>query len=463
MKSKFTGVMNVFKFSYIQILKSKAFIISTAIFVAIGLLALPIMTAISRAGEDDVKTDKAEYIGTVYVCDKALDGKLAESLVDIIKENPAYSEKNFVLVEENDYEKTFDGVKASKNGDVLVDIKFDNEPSSLDYGFSYVVFFGEEIEELEDASNEFSMYIDNIHKEALGKIFISTEEGANLVSYNYISEIVMIDGAGNVVEDEEGLDMAQYWITYVFLFLALIGITFLGQKVSDQIVTEKSSKVIEYIMTSIKPMALVMGKVMASIANIFTMLGLTIVAFIGSIFINGALFKNPDGSMYVPGFVKTIANKQLLEGLSLVNIVSSVLVFILGFVVYGLIAGVSGAMVSKVEEMAEGMKMFSFAMIIGAYVVIAYMSVASTGNDLGVFTNFVYLFPLCSPFIVPASLFLGKMTVGMGFLSVGILLVTMIVMLYFVSGIYEYLIYYSGEPLKFKELIRLFRKKGGAK
>ena len=162
MKSKFTGVMNVFKFSYIQILKSKAFIISTAIFVAIGLLALPIMTAISRAGEDDVKTDKAEYIGTVYVCDKALDGKLAESLVDIIKENPAYSEKNFVLVEENDYEKTFDGVKASKNGDVLVDIKFDNEPSSLDYGFSYVVFFGEEIEELEDASNEFSMYIDNI-------------------------------------------------------------------------------------------------------------------------------------------------------------------------------------------------------------------------------------------------------------------------------------------------------------
>ena len=70
---------------------------------------------------------------------------------------------------------------------------------------------------------------------------------------------------------------------------------------------------------------------------------------------------------------------------------------------------------------------------------------------------------MCSPFIVPASLFLGKMSVGLGLLSVGILLVTMVLLLYFVSGIYEYLIYYSGEPLKFKELIRLFRKKGGAK
>ena len=62
-----------------------------------------------------------------------------------------------------------------------------------------------------------------------------------------------------------------------------------------------------------------------------------------------------------------------------------------------------------------------------------------------------------------ASLFLGKMTVAMGLLSVGVLLITMIVMLYFVAGIYEYLIYYSGAPLKLKELIKLFKKKGGTK
>jgi ABC-2 type transport system permease protein len=167
--------------------------------------------------------------------------------------------------------------------------------------------------------------------------------------------------------------------------------------------------------------------------------------------------------MYIPEFVKAITDKQLFEGLSVINVVSSVFVFILGFIVYGLLAGVSGAMVSKIEEMAEGMKLFSFAMIIGAYIVIAYMSTAMTGNDWGVVTNFVYLFPLCSPFIVPASLFLGKMSVGLGLLSVGILLVTMVLLLYFVSGIYEYLIYYSGAPLKLKELIKLFRKKGGAK
>ena len=63
MKNRFTGVMNVFKFSYIQIVKSKSFIVMTAIFMAIGLLVLPITTAISKSGEEDAKTDKAKYIG----------------------------------------------------------------------------------------------------------------------------------------------------------------------------------------------------------------------------------------------------------------------------------------------------------------------------------------------------------------------------------------------------------------
>ena len=61
MKNKFTGVMNVFKFSYMQILKSKVFIISTLIFMAAALLALPISTAISRAGKDEVKIRSGTY------------------------------------------------------------------------------------------------------------------------------------------------------------------------------------------------------------------------------------------------------------------------------------------------------------------------------------------------------------------------------------------------------------------
>ena len=130
---------------------------------------------------------------------------------------------------------------------------------------------------------------------------------------------------------------------------------------------------------------------------------------------------------------------------------------------FGFLAGIAGATVSKVEEMAEGLKIFTFAMIIGAYVVIAYMSSATAGADWGAFTNFVYLFPLCAPFIVPSSLLLGKMSIGLGLLSGAILIVMIALLMIFVATVYEYLIYYNGSPMKLKELIKIFRKKGGAK
>lgn len=466
MKNRFTGLMNVFKFAYIQSVKTKTFAVTMAIMCGIALLALPVITAITRAGKDEVDKTKTELIGKVYICDQAFDGKLAEKIVDIIAKSDEYSQKECIIISEEEYDSVYDEVKMSKDGNILLDIKYNGSLVSLDQGFSYVVYYGEKVEKLDEASDDFAYFIDGIHQQAIAKLLAPTEDVENLLSYTFTGETVMLefDGTspeGNVVEDEPALDMLEYWVTYAFLMVSIFSISLLGSKVSEQIVTEKSSKVIEYIMTSIRPMALITGKVLASLCVLFTMIAGVIVSFVGSIFINGMIFKEADGSMALPGFVKTLIEQNAFEGLNLINIASSAFVFFLGFLMYGFLAGIAGATVSKVEEMAEGLKIFTFAMIIGAYVVIAYMTTATSGAGWGAFTNFVYLFPLCSPFIVPASLLLGKMSVGIGLLSVAILVVTIILLMIFVSGVFEYLIYYNGSPLKLKELIRIFRKKGG--
>ena len=466
MKNKFTGLMNVFRFAYIQSVKTKTFAITMAILCGLALLGLPIVTAITRAGKDEVDKDKIELIGKVYVCDQVFDGKLAEKIVDIMSKSDEYSQKECVVISADKYDAIYDEVKASENGDILLDITFNHSLASLDQGFSYVVYYGEKIDKLDDASDDFSLYIDGIHQQAIAEVLAPTEEDAKLLSYTFVSETVMLefegeDSEGVVVEEEPILDMLEYWVSYAFLMISIFSISLLGGKVSEQIVTEKSSKVIEYIMTSIKPMALITGKVLASLCVLFTMIAGVLASFIGSIFINGIIFKEADGSMVLPGFVKTLIEQNAFEGLSIINVVSSVFVFFLGFMMYGFLAGIAGATVSKVEEMAEGLKIFTFAMIIGAYVVIAYMTSASAGAGWGGFTNFVYLFPLCSPFIVPASLLLGKISMGIGLLSVAILIITIVLLMIFVSGVFEYLIYYNGSPLKLKELIRIFRKKGG--
>ena len=72
----------------------------------------------------------------------------------------------------------------------------------------------------------------------------------------------------------------------------------------------------------------------------------------------------------------------------------SVVVILTGFLFYGFIAGIAGATVSKVEELSEGLKLFSFAVIIGAYLVIAFMMFANVGETFGTFDYFIYYFKI---------------------------------------------------------------------
>lgn len=308
MKNKFTGIMNVFKFAYIQSVKTKTFAVTMAILCGIALVALPIITAISRSGKDEVDKDNAELISKVYVCDQVFDGKLAEKIVDIIAKSDEYSGKECVIISSEDYDSTYDEVKASKDGKILLDITYNNNLADLEYGFSYVVYYGENVEKLDEASDDFAFYVDEIHQQALAKVLAPTEEDANLLSYKFTSETVMLEfeenpegeaSEGKVVEEEPILDMLEYWVVYAFLMISIFSISLLGGKVSEQIVTEKSSKVIEYIMTSIRPMALITGKVLASLCILFTMIAGVLASFIASIFINGMIFRNADGSMEI--------------------------------------------------------------------------------------------------------------------------------------------------------------------
>lgn len=460
MKNRFAGFTSVFKFAYIQSVKTKAFVISMVVLCAIALASLPVVSAFSSGDDSEVDEEKTELIGKIYVEDNAMEGKMAEALVDVLKENEDYVSKEFSIIDKEKHDDTFKAVKDSKEGDILVQIEYDSDLDSINYGFDYIVYYGENKEDLDEASDMLAYYIDSIHKEILADVLLNDKDGTELVTYEYTTEVINVDEHGEEVPDESALDMSEYWVTYAFLMVGIFSISIVGSKVAEQIVTEKSSKVIEYIMTSIRPMALITGKVIASIAVVFTMVGAILLAFVGSVLLNGILFRAEDGSMMIPEVIKLILDGSLMEGANLLTVIVAIVLFALGYVFYGFIAGIAGATVSKVEEMAEGIKLFTFAMVAGAYVCIAYIMSANMGaGDWGVATNVIYLLPLTSIFILPAYLLIGKASLFIGILAIVIMIICIIFLMIFVSGIYEYLIYYNGSPLKFKDLIKIFKNK----
>ncbi|MFQ9933020.1 MAG: hypothetical protein ACLRVQ_01115 [Lachnospiraceae bacterium] len=209
-------------------------------------------------------------------------------------------------------------------------------------------------------------------------------------------------------------------------------------------------------MTSVKPMAILVGKVLSAMLMMLTILAGLAVSFVVSIFINNIMFPSDDGSIVLPGVLTDMVEKGAISGITPLNIILIIILLTAGCVFYGLVAGIAGATVSKIEEMAEGMKIFTFTMIVGAYLPLFLSMTNSVGETgWGTMTYVVYLLPISSIFILPQYLILGKVQAGIVVGAIGILIVSVVLLLLLVNKVYEHMLYSNGAPLKVKDIIKM--------
>lgn len=468
MRDKYKGIANVFRFAFIQTVKSKTYVIGLFIICAVALLIFPVITLLSGDGNDEKEQQQeplaTEYIGTIYIEDEFLDGALGEAIAEELAVSDQYRSKETVVIEASDHDKIFEQVKSSKDGDVLIHIQYEDDMADVNYGFMYVVYYGEKSEKISDGASELSVFVDNVHEKSLAKVLADSEELAAYMSQEFYYEISVIGEDNEIMEADGMLDMGEYWVTYAFLMIVILSVSMVGGSVAGQLVIEKSNKVIEYVMTSVKPIALITGKILASAASAVVFLGSVVICILLSIVLNGILFPNPDGSFAIPEAVVSFFSSDVMAGATPINIIIAVLIFLLGVTLYAFIAGIAGATVSKIEETAEGMKLFTFSTVIGAYIPMFLMIMSQSGNgDWGFITNIIYVFPLTSVYILPAYILLGKVSTAIGLISVAAMLAGILLMMTVVSRIFEYLIYYNGSPLKFKDLLGIYKNKRRAK
>ena len=250
----------------------------------------------------------------------------------------------------------------------------------------------------------------------------------------------------------EGKYNIIYFSLMIFLFILAYG----GERIASGIIVEKSSKIMDMLLVSVEPMAIVTGKVVANLLILFIqVLGMAL-SFGVSLVINGLIFN--DGNIYMPKLLKSVFDAENFKGANALNIVVSLLIFVAGFFVYGLIAGVAGASVSKIEDMAEGVKVYSVLLVICAYFVM-YIVIGRNYVSGNVVAMVAEILPITALFITPAAMITGYVSLSTGLISLGILVVSIYILMNFVANIYESMVYYNGKPLKIKEIINISKMK----
>ncbi len=174
-----------------------------------------------------------------------------------------------------------------------------------------------------------------------------------------------------------GVDQMQnYWYTYIMIFSLYMVILLYGQMVATNVATEKSSRAMEVLITSAKPVSMMFGKVLAScLAGL-----IQIVAVFGSAILFYSLNKEFWSDNQI---IASIFDMPLeLFGFML-------LFFVLGFLIYAFMFGAVGSTVSKIEDINTSVMPVTFLFIIGFFVVMVSFMSGQVDNTLMKVCSFV--------------------------------------------------------------------------
>ncbi len=231
--------------------------------------------------------------------------------------------------------------------------------------------------------------------------------------------------------DEEGFFGGQAAASagVVLLFMA---INLYGNTVLTGVIEEKTSRVVEVVLATVRPWQMMAGKLLGlgllGLAQLGLLIGLGLIAATAS------------------DLVEVTGEALLASGWVVVW-------FILGFSLYSTVYAVGGAMASRAEEAQSAAIPIALIVLAGyfaAFIVVLPEPESTLSTVLSVLPPF-------APFAMPAIIALGKAAVWQIVLSVGLTVISTVLIVRVAGRVYAGAILQSGERVKLRQALRASR------
>ena len=466
-KSEFRGWKEVFRFTLIETWKNRSFLIFMILMWIVCFLTVPVLSLLT-GGNKDKKEEEYNFektsISKVYVLDELMFTSAGFD-VEVFKQKDVFKDIPVVRIPFVMSTDAADAEEMAKAGEEIYKTyckKIDGEPNSVmihicadltsGVTFDIVRAIESKVEEKE------CDYIGKLLTEEFAKFKYVVagvgDEQLRAMDSSYEVVALMETANGEFVAEKAHLSSAKYWVVYAILFAVMMICIMSSSQVATAVAMDKSTRVMEYLLTSVRPMALVFGKVVAQVASTVFQLGISLLLAL----LSNVLTRQFTGSDYL----KAKLPQGVFDSITIPNVLIALVAIGGGVMLYGFIAGLCGAMVRKMEEMQESMTALSILSMVGAY--LAMFAAISMQKSI---TNPLYyvamLVPISSPFLLPGVCLIGVGTWWLKLTSLAILIVVDLVILVTSARVYEILILYNGSKIKFKDLFRFLKQAKGGK
>lgn len=483
MKTK--GWQKVFSFTFIQYVRTKSFIVGTILICIFSSLicvltnVLPNIINSDKSSEGSLGgevTNVEEFLNTgrLYLFDETnvLDEEDKQTLSEIF--GGRFSEPTESL------NAVTDRLSASDSAEIAVRISSRNDKDGKIWGYEVRSYYSANAKGSADMTG--GTVSELINRRILLNAGVSPEKYEDTRVSVTTSKT---EAGGKNLSAIQG--MVNYALPLVISIVLFMLIFTYGSIVAQSIATEKTSRVMELLLTSVRPLAVVIGKVLAMGLVSFLQFALIILVGMASFTLSNPfgwigdameLLKDPEmqaalsqmtaGGAGSVGAVNVSTSElemaQAVSDLTSVftpaNIISIVVIFILGFLFYSLVAALIGASISRMEDLQAAMAPYSVIGVFGMY--LAYFPIVFNVENLengdaavNPVQLFSYFFPVSSPFALPSAVLLGtlepwKIAVSIGLLAVFVALIAVVV-----GKVYEAIILHNGNRIKLSDILKM--------
>ncbi|VYU17919.1 ABC-2 family transporter protein [Staphylococcus aureus] len=212
----------------------------------------------------------------------------------------------------------------------------------------------------------------NINKEDLQKLQAQSKVDNKVISNDEVDKV------------SEGQKIFNYALAYGIIFLMFFIVLNYASQIAMEIASEKTSRVIEMIITSISPIQHIFAKILGVIAVAVTQIILIVLMAVICIF--------------------AFDLKDLLQGFNVEMNQLSWQIIIVGIMAYVLLAAILGSLTSRIEDLNQSLMPMTLLGMIAFY--IAIFTINNPDGRLALITSYI-------PFLAPFQLVVRAQTSGL--------------------------------------------------
>lgn len=405
-------LITVAEFTIKDMVKRKSFVISLIIILVLIVIGFNVPNILNKVRGDSDLSTKILLVDSENIFEGTLE-QLNEKQSDY-----KFEISNSKITDEEIKNKV-------ENGEIDACLIFDKNDNGVE--INYIVESVASSGEIPDEVLEsFNLLYTNVQ---IAKLNLSQEQ---LMSLNTNFNI-------KVTETDENAASGNVLVIMLLSIVLFYAIYFCAYQVSSSITTEKTSRIMETLITSTKPRTIVLGKTIG--IGIVGLLQIILIISVALISANAFL---PEGTLEG---VLDMSNITLELGML------TVLYFILGYAFFALLYALTGSTVSKPEDINSANSPIALIAMVGFY--LAYFSMMNPSSDLNVVAS---ILPMSSPFSMPFRIMMGTATNTQILVSIAVLVVSIIVIAKISIKIYSSAILNYGTKLSFKDMMKIFKK-----